>query len=630
MITCPPRNSGDHPLSALHSAQRINMKVKYLMLLSAAILLSITHPKSVRADDVIVSPSGDFQTIQAGINEANRRSTNSTETFRVVVQPGTYSGQFTAVSNIDIVGSSTAKTFFTGSSSIGTFSGVSNVTIRNFTFENGASISISGNSSVTVKNLVFNIAKTAITVASSPSTQIINNTFYGCTTAAISTDAELTAITNNIFSSNATAISAPSPLTHPTYNDFYLNTNNGIVANSDQHSLPYLDHTDTNPRFVKAGSDFHLNADSPAKGTGTGLPNPDGTAPDMGAYGGPTADVPPPDSITGVTATLSGSTITVTWNASSNSAVKGYRVYYGTFSNTTQGFPGYHSTGSPITVEGASTTSTTITKPQPVASLVTPVITSLEPQDRAIVVHWTQVENATEYLIYHSTSSISDSDLTGLTPDHASGTQTSKTISGLQNLTPYNFRVVAQADNNLFVAVTAVIDTSTAVAPAPGTSNESPYSEAASPIFIGDNTTPVVSTPSEQRTESPEAPSPFPDVKKGGCFIATAAYGFYSAPQVQALRLFRDRFLMTNPLGRAFVEWYYHYGPIGARFITEHPWLKPPVRLALLPLVLMAMFLVYLSPAAQVAILMGAFVVAAFLYQRSQQRRLLVQPGGMR
>jgi hypothetical protein len=71
----------------------------------------------------------------------------------------------------------------------------------------------------------------------------------------------------------------------------------------------------------------------------------------------------------------------------------------------------------------------------------------------------------------------------------------------------------------------------------------------------------------------------------GGCFIATAAFGSYMEPNVKLLREFRDLYLLTNRPGRRFVEVYYHYGPLAADYIEEHDWLKPIVRLALMPLV---------------------------------------------
>jgi len=60
------------------------------------------------------------------------------------------------------------------------------------------------------------------------------------------------------------------------------------------------------------------------------------------------------------------------------------------------------------------------------------------------------------------------------------------------------------------------------------------------------------------------------------CFIATAAYGDIDAPEVEQLRRFRDRSLMTNPLGRGFVRAYYTVSPPIARLIAR----KPRLRLA--------------------------------------------------
>ncbi len=64
----------------------------------------------------------------------------------------------------------------------------------------------------------------------------------------------------------------------------------------------------------------------------------------------------------------------------------------------------------------------------------------------------------------------------------------------------------------------------------------------------------------------------------GSCFIATAAYGSWLAPEVAALQEFRDRYLLTNQAGQAFVEWYYRVSPPAAAFIAEHESLKTVVR----------------------------------------------------
>ena len=72
------------------------------------------------------------------------------------------------------------------------------------------------------------------------------------------------------------------------------------------------------------------------------------------------------------------------------------------------------------------------------------------------------------------------------------------------------------------------------------------------------------------------------------CFVATAAYGSPLADEIWALRRFRNRYLMTNPAGRAFVDAYYALGPYAAEIIVEHPWLRTTTRAFLTPLVALA------------------------------------------
>ncbi len=69
------------------------------------------------------------------------------------------------------------------------------------------------------------------------------------------------------------------------------------------------------------------------------------------------------------------------------------------------------------------------------------------------------------------------------------------------------------------------------------------------------------------------------------CFIATAAFGSYMEPNVKLLRDFRDKHLLNNAPGKWFVKPYYRSGPQAADFIEVHEYLKPAVRLALMPLV---------------------------------------------
>ena len=75
------------------------------------------------------------------------------------------------------------------------------------------------------------------------------------------------------------------------------------------------------------------------------------------------------------------------------------------------------------------------------------------------------------------------------------------------------------------------------------------------------------------------------DDEGSGCFIATAAYGSFTAPHVKILRNFRDRYLKSNDCGRAFVRFYYRNSPEWAKTIQGNASLRWVMRTALLPIV---------------------------------------------
>jgi len=99
--------------------------------------------------------------------------------------------------------------------------------------------------------------------------------------------------------------------------------------------------------------------------------------------------------------------------------------------------------------------------------------------------------------------------------------------------------------------------------------NESDFSDEVSAI-TGDDPDPAVSTI---------------DSEKGGCFIATAAYGSYLNPRVQVLRDFRDEFLVPSSLGRKLVHLYYQYAPCIAHGMGKHASLRFLLRQGLLPVI---------------------------------------------
>ena len=105
------------------------------------------------------------------------------------------------------------------------------------------------------------------------------------------------------------------------------------------------------------------------------------------------------------------------------------------------------------------------------------------------------------------------------------------------------------------------------------------------------------------------------------CYIATAAYGTPMAKEIEILREFRDKYLMTNPVGKGLVEFYYRVSPPIAEFITEHPTLKPIVRAGLVPAVAVSTIAVNTTSAAEAAIIGLLVLTSAALVVWATRRR---------
>lgn len=75
------------------------------------------------------------------------------------------------------------------------------------------------------------------------------------------------------------------------------------------------------------------------------------------------------------------------------------------------------------------------------------------------------------------------------------------------------------------------------------------------------------------------------------CFIATAAYGSAFQEEVKTLRIFRDKYLMTNSVGKWFTQTYYKYSPYWADLIKKSETRREIARAFLSPVVAMVLLI---------------------------------------
>lgn len=83
------------------------------------------------------------------------------------------------------------------------------------------------------------------------------------------------------------------------------------------------------------------------------------------------------------------------------------------------------------------------------------------------------------------------------------------------------------------------------------------------------NTSAVKPQTSANTTQYSTSVQPSQPAKKEGCYIATAVYGSYEAPEVMVLRQFRDEILQKTAMGRLFVKLYYRFSPYVAERLKK-------------------------------------------------------------
>jgi hypothetical protein len=574
-----------------------------MRLASYLLLIAVGLPLSGRAATLVVPTQ--YPTIQAAIDAAQPLDV-------VMVEPGTYRENIVLRGGIDVIGRETSRTMLAPQS--GQLPAVririaNDVRFSSFTvIEAETGVEVVGSIDVEITNVAFDSASSIALDVDDAAVEIRNNVFFD-NALAIRRDSIAAEVINNIFRSNTVTI---------RNRDVAVDNNINVQANcwSSNDDLGLADSgygtqiTRGDPLFVdEQGGDFHLKQGSPCIDVGQGTDVIDNTVADVGAYGGNFADARPLP-VTGLTLADSSSggavSITATWAPNQSYLVThstvpgGYKLYY---EQNQSGAPytgtdaGGGTQPSPIAVGTTTATLANLAPVRPRAGATQ--LVSARPFDQAVTLEWSAVPSATGYRVHYGVDSTAEAQVDA-------GNVTSFTVTGLTNGTPYHFAVGTLTQATYYVAVTARDSTPS--------QHESVYSEERS-ISVGVPEEAPLSNELMARPDRTVAYPVLPD--EGGCFIATAAYGADWGAEVQALRDFRDRYLLGNVLGRWFVKHYYALSPAVADQIREHPSIKPVVRVLLTPLVLVALFLLGSGTAAKVTI---AGLFAALAVRRYRRR----------
>lgn len=100
----------------------------------------------------------------------------------------------------------------------------------------------------------------------------------------------------------------------------------------------------------------------------------------------------------------------------------------------------------------------------------------------------------------------------------------------------------------------------------------------------------------------------------GGCCAIASAYDATDHDDLDKIREFRDDYLMTDLVGRSIVALYYNVlSPPVAKFINDHPSVKPLARAALTPVIAVSTVAVDTTPAEK-AVIAGLLVLVSVVF----------------
>ena len=567
-------------------------------------------------------------------SEIQRIIDNAAADDEIVFPAGTYHLNLVLKSDLKLRGEETARTILQSDNSqlpVISINGATDITIKRLTFLSaGTGIEVTGGSSVIeISNSVFQIesAGTGVRIASDAVAEVRNNTFHGAGTG-ISRNSDAGKIEYNIFSGNNLAIDAIGS-TGIAFNCFANYSSIGEKGEGAETSGTLTFANSTAAKLEKR--DFHLAMDSLCIGIADGPDAADtDNRRDAGAYGGPEADTRPyPVQNLTANAVADNGTYNIQLKWSPNNSYRITRktdpgVYLVYYDSDESGKPYEGTDATDVNSEpvssgkiavAASTDSSaasytlyhlTDAAVQPAA----PLNVTAAPASGRLDLIWEPVAGANGYRIYYSADGIAGEPV-------SLGKESSHSLTGLQNGVAYTVAVSALTQKQYFLSVVAVNSLAMTGAATLDAAIKSEYA-AEQTVALGEV---LESAKSDEVIATPEALQAYPQLANEGCFIATAAFGYYDAGAVLPLRQFRDQYLLVNTAGRSFVRWYYREGPAAARWLRNHPGFKPLVRAALVPLIVVAWLSVNL-PTLSLLLLVGLPLI--IMVRRRRRGRVLI------